>query len=340
MDDEAVLKFGLRGGLIELGKGPGLTGGKIAQGEGMGPGADGVLPEVVKHCQCGSRAVVYDSSMMWMIGEDGRRGQARAGRAWCLVVWLALLAVGCAAPRGGRGLEGRDFTFEEDTFAYANELVWEYGYDDRGRWRGRPREPRPDYTHRCFVMVRVAKQFWLHGQFEADLARVDDLTYRRLIREVIRSSPRRGREDEARVVIPGYGDLREFSEAWGGMLRAESGGAWQSYWQRGHWRVVIPFSRRHQERVAERLVEALELEGMTVAHLVRFPRLSINHAVVVYGFEDQEERGVFRVYDPNEPAAPLDLTYCGVRRQFEFPRTAYYPGGRVDVYEIYRGVCY
>jgi hypothetical protein len=181
---------------------------------------------------------------------------------------------------------------------------------------------------------------FLHARFDAEGAVVDDLTYRRLVQAVIGSSARRGRVEEERVVIPGYANLRDFSEDWAGLLQSEKGGAWQSYWQRGHWRMVFPFSRRHQERVAAGLLASLEREGVAVVHLVSFPSLRINHAVVVFEAEASDEGIVFGVYDPNAPEAPVRLTYGGEARRFEFPVNAYYPGGPLDVYEIYRGLCY
>lgn len=251
---------------------------------------------------------------------------------------MVCLLAGCASPQNEARTASRQFTFERDTFAYANELVWEYGYDETGRWIGRARDPKPDYTHRCFVVARSAKQFFLHARFDPEAEAVDDLTYRNLVREVIRSNPRRGRLKE-HVVIPGYGNLREFSEAWKGLLQAETGGAWQSYWQRGHWRMVFPFSRGHQERTARRLAESVEREGMTVVHLVQFPSLRINHSVVLFQVEESDTGLEFGVYDPNVPEAPARMTYDGLARTFEFPANAYYPGGPLDVYEIYSGVC-
>ena len=85
----------------------------------------------------------------------------------------------------------RRFEFERDTFAFANELVWEYRCDPATqKMISRRNEPPPTYAHRCFVMVRSARQFFYHARFEpAPVA--DEQTYRRLIREVVSRSPRR-----------------------------------------------------------------------------------------------------------------------------------------------------
>jgi hypothetical protein len=124
------------------------------------------------------------------------------------------------------------------------------------------------------------------------------------------------------------------------LLKAESGGAWQSYFQRGHWRMIFPFSRTHQENTARALVNSLKQNRPPVVHLVRFPQLSINHAVVLFDVAETETEIRFAAYDPNKPEKPTTLTYDRARRTFNLPANDYFIGGRVDVYEIYRSWCY
>ena len=74
-----------------------------------------------------------------------------------------------------------------------------------------------------------------------------------------------------------------------------------------------------------------------VHHVVRFPQLSINHALLVFAAKQLVQTIEFEVYDPNKPDRPKTLTYDRATRTFSFPGNDYWPGGRVDVYEIYRG---
>ncbi len=85
----------------------------------------------------------------------------------CLPGFLCLfmLSAGCASTRG----EYSPFSFDQDTFLYANELTRKYGFDEKGRWRTSKRNPKPAYTHRCFVVARSAKQFFLLAHFDASL---------------------------------------------------------------------------------------------------------------------------------------------------------------------------
>ena len=256
-----------------------------------------------------------------------------------LGVFLLLGFVGCSTSRPVTA-GPRPFDFSKDTFSYANELVWEYYFDEQGRWTHRAREPRPEYSHHCFVVARSAKQFFDHATFDPDAPPADRSTYRERIREVISTSPRKHPSRGERVVIPGYGDLREFSVAWEELLKRECGSWMHSYFQRGHWRMIFPFSRTHQEGMAVRLANAIRANRPPVVHLVQFPSLGINHASLLFGVTETWESILFDTYDPNAPERPVTLTYDRTTRTFSFPTNSYFPGGRVDVYEAYAGWLY
>ncbi len=96
----------------------------------------------------------------------------------------------------------RRFDFSRDTFAFANELLWEYQFDAATqKMRFRKREPAPAYAHRCFVITRAARQFLYHAHFDQAQKIADDDAYRRLIQEVLSRNPRL--PSETPVVLPG-----------------------------------------------------------------------------------------------------------------------------------------
>ena len=101
--------------------------------------------------------------------------------------------------------------------------------------------------------------------------------------------------------------------------------------------MVFPISRRHQERTARELVASLGAGRAPIVHLVRFPQLTINHGVVLFGCRETESAIHFAAYDPNVPAHPSGLSYERVPRTFVFPPNHYWAGGRVDVIEVFRG---
>jgi len=260
-------------------------------------------------------------------------------RVASLLFALGLLVLpGCAT--GTKPVSSRPFSFAHDTFAYANELVWVYYHDANGKWTSTKRDPKPEYSQHCFVVARTARQFFYAARFDTNLPVADDKTYLRLIRKVVNANPKKLRAEEDRIVIPGYPDLRTFSAAYEDTLKAECGGAWQSYFQCGHWRMVFPFSRRHQAATATELVGSLEAKLVPVVHLACFPSLAINHAVLVIGLREEPDRIEFSIYDPNYPEAPGTLTYNRTNRTFSLPANTYFEGGRVDVYQIYHGLCY
>ncbi|HTH47674.1 MAG TPA: hypothetical protein VMB21_09210 [Candidatus Limnocylindria bacterium] len=265
-------------------------------------------------------------------GPSGQAGRPTVRLRW-LGLPLAMLCFGCASsPR----VELAPFTHPADTLGFRNETLWSYSRDPQtGRQVHERREPPPDYTLRCFVLARVAKQFHAHARFEPGAAPLAPEEYRRRFRRLQARSTRTASAEADRIVFPGYADLRGFSQAHEAMLRAEAGGAWQSYFQRGQWRMVLPFSRAGQAREAARLVKAVRANTAPVLHVFTFPGLTVNHAVVLFSVEETASRLVFQAYDPNAPDEVLEVGYDRDRRQFSLPATAYFVGGPVNAYEVY-----
>lgn len=239
-------------------------------------------------------------------------------------------------PPAPSSLPPRRFDFERDAFAFPNELVWEYAFGADGPARTRRREPAPAYAHRCFVLARSARQFLYHARFEVAGTPLPAARYRERVRAVVRRSPRERCAAEEQVVFAGYDGLRAFSRDWTVLLKEECGGAWESYALRSHWRMVFPISRRHQAATAAELRERIRAGVAPIVHLVRFPQLTINHGVVLFECREVGSGVEFVGYDPNRPHEPATLDFDPVRRTFALPPNAYWPGGDLDVIEIYR----
>lgn len=257
-----------------------------------------------------------------------------------LLVVLVLSLGGCIISTVPRAEDNtRPFHFDQDTLSFANELDWVYSLNpETGKMDFTHVDPEPDYIHRCFVVVKTAKLFFLHASFDPDAKKADEKTYRELVKKVLALSPRDLKQSEQRIVIPGYANLRSFSKDWPNLIKDEAGGSWHSYVQLGNWRMILPFPRSGQEETAERLLTEVRANWPPIVHVVTFPIITINHAVLLYDARESEKTIVFAVYDPNHPEAAGELTYDRATRTFIFPATNYFADGPVNVYEVYHGL--
>ncbi|MSU58320.1 MAG: hypothetical protein EXS35_09090 [Pedosphaera sp.] len=249
-----------------------------------------------------------------------------------------------ASPSGpGSGMNSalppRRFEFERDSFAFANELHWAYEFDRAtGQTKFSKRDPKPTYAHRCFVLTRAARQFLYHARFDSAAVRpADEASFRRAIRAVMARNPRVPCAPETSVVFPGFAGLREFSRTHEALLKAECGGAWQSYVLRSHWRMIFPISRAHQARTAASLFAEIQRGASPIIHLVLFPKLTINHGMILFDAGETETGVTFQAYDPNLPAKPTEVSFDRATKTFSLPANHYWAGGVLDVIEIYTG---
>ncbi len=230
----------------------------------------------------------------------------------------------------------RAFHFERDTFAYPHELVWKYHFDSvTGAMTVWKAEPPPTYYHRCFVMVRATRQFFYHARFEAELPPADEKTYRDLIKQIVRRNARRQCPESERIVIPGFDGLRTFSRCHESLLKALCGAPWESYFLRSHWRMILPVPIWYREMMLNKLKASLPQRGLTLVHLFRFPKITINHGIALFGFTESAAAVEFDAYDPNIPEQPIKLVYEKESRQFTFAPNRYWGGGPLKVMEIY-----
>jgi hypothetical protein len=230
----------------------------------------------------------------------------------------------------------RAFEFERDTFAYPHELVWKYHFHPgTGTMTVCKAEPTPTYYHRCFVMVRATRQFFYHARFDPNSPCADTNTYRKLIRQIVRRNVRQRCPETERIVISGFDGLRAFSRAYEPLLKALCGAPWESYFLRSHWRMIFPVPAWYREMMARKLKASLPKRGLTLVHLFRFPHITINHGIALYGFTESAAAIEFDAYDSNIPEHPVKLIYEKQRHQFTFAANRYWGGGPLKVMEIY-----
>jgi hypothetical protein len=231
----------------------------------------------------------------------------------------------------------RRFDFMRDSFAFPNELVWEYQVDAAtGKRVLSPRAPKPEYAHRCFALARVARQFFYHARFAADQPVGTSEIYQQPIRAIIARNPRLPCKTADQIIIPGFAGLREFSQRHEKLLKNECGGAWRSYFLRSHWRMIAPFSRAHQARTAKSLLATILGHRLPILHLVKFPSLTINHCIVLFEANETGRGWEFTSYDPNNAESPEQLTFDRATQTFYLAANACWPGGELNVSHICR----
>lgn len=242
----------------------------------------------------------------------------------CLLALLSVVASAVAA---------RPFDVQRDTFAFANETVFQYGVDEQGELHISKREKPPSYAHRCFVLSRGVLQFWQFVRFAPEKRRVSREAYARLVKQISRI-PVWSRRESERIVVPGFRDLREFSEVMPGVLQ-ENLGAWlPSYLRVGNYRMAMGHPRIGQAAAAVWLKQSMSAGQPRALYLSRFPHM--NHCVVAYRMEMKPNGNPrFWVYDPNYPGKATWLDYRSDIRSFQFEPRWYFPGGQVNVMRTY-----
>lgn len=261
-------------------------------------------------------------------------GSCRGSASFCS---LALFLIAATTTKSA---SSSNFRFDRDTFAFANETVFEYrdGLAHLREPSAAANRRRP-YTSRCFVMSRAAMQFRKFARFAPRSAPLNDPALAERIRTVTRRSPwREALPADQRIVVPGYRNLRALSKARGRVLQENIGIGWTTYLRFGSIRMLSEFSRKYQEQTHANLDATLGRDGLFVAHLSTFPNLNINHAVLVYARKPASRRASierYAVYDPNHPDAPRELSWSPANRAFAYQKDWDFVGGFVRVYQVY-----
>jgi hypothetical protein len=258
------------------------------------------------------------------------------GRLAC-VWWLGAVATINVGPASAGEPE---FSFDCDTFAFQNATVLKY-QDGIAFFRpsSQGSDPANGYTRRCFVMTRTAMQFRKFARFNPHGVALDDQELAKRIRAVARRGPwLEALPENQRIVFPGYSNLREISKARTQVFEDNIGSGFMSYFRPSNLRMVFLESKGYQEKTHQNLDAALARGDMFVAFLTTYPKMSINHAVLIYGRKKShsgDELEHYFVYDPNHAEAPRELTWSPRERAFAYQKDIDFIGGFVRVYQSY-----
>jgi hypothetical protein len=247
-----------------------------------------------------------------------------------LVALVSLLVAACATVPPSERVARPEaaavpgFVFTPDTFAFANLIAARHARGD------------DVYAHYCFVLARGLRQFFAFARFDPASARLSPEAYVERVRAVTSRSPwAPPLSPDARVVIPGYANLREFSEAQESALKEGLG---SSFWTLVHWtnwRVTFPVTAGGQEEVAEEIMSELAAGRLVQLLVTNLPKIELNHTVVAFEYRVASAGVEFGVWDPNEPEAPGVITFDRSQRRFYATRMFDTEPGPIRAFRMY-----
>ena len=250
------------------------------------------------------------------------------------VAWLSAVAISAAT---ASAVEPQ-FRFDRDTFAFANQTVFEY-HEGHASLRKKSAVKRDAYNRHCFVLCRTAMQFKKFARFEPRGTPLDDTSLAARVRAVTHQAAwAKPLPENQRIVFPGYKNLRELSAARRELLQLNIGHGWPSYFRISNARMMFQTGDGYQEKTHNRLNATLARGEVFIGFLTTYPRLSINHSVLIYKQESfSPNPGVERyfVYDPNHPESPRELTWSPHDRSFSYQKDWDFIGGSVRIYQVY-----
>jgi hypothetical protein len=227
---------------------------------------------------------------------------------------------GAADPRA----TAPEFTFASDTFAFANLI--------RARHRGEDNL----YANYCFVLARAVRQFHAFARFDPALPRLDRAGYGERVRRVVAHHPwDPPLPPDDRVVVPGYRNLYEFSRDQEATVKEALGSRFWTLVNWTNWRVVLPVSGAHQERVASEITAELDAGRLVQLLVTNWPTPELNHSVVAYAYRGTDATLEFEVYDPNDPASPGRISFERRERRFRAARLYDTRPGPIRAFRMY-----
>jgi hypothetical protein len=232
------------------------------------------------------------------------------------------------------------FRYDRDTLGFANTTVFAYEQGKIVSQHNLFERKKPDrYTRRCFVMTRTVEQFYKFARFEPNSPRLDEDELHKRIRAVTRKPPwHDSLPPEKRIVIPGYRNLREMSQANTRLMQRNIGLGWVAYLRPGNGRMFYLHNRSYQEKTHTELEQTLARGEFFIAYLSDFPILHINHSVLVYthdGPRSADGTDHYLVYDPNHPEGPRHLKWLPAKREFNYQKDKEFVGGFTRVFQVY-----
>jgi hypothetical protein len=203
------------------------------------------------------------------------------------------------------------FEMPADTQAFYNYSHWD-------------RSKLPEFLQvaHCSGMALFARQVFNWASFDPSLPKTEDRAYRALLKKIFRVPTPTLPGARERIVIPGYANWHEMTEqpeieaivkdilgdALGDILRP----GW-------NWSPLDVFGSTHRSRSLIELDIRETLDQDRVAMLYLTDGFKTAHSVLAYGYEVQDDRVRYAIYDSNHPDGPTTMDFVFAEAKFDHP---------------------
>jgi hypothetical protein len=122
------------------------------------------------------------------------------------------------------------------------------------------------------------------------------------------------------------------------MFQRNLGSGFATYFRPANARMFFQHNREYQEKTHANLDTALKRDDLFVAYLSTFPKLEINHTILIFGRKpgrSKDDLVRYLAYDPNHPEAPRELAWSPRESAFVYQKDIDFVGGFVRVYQCY-----
>jgi hypothetical protein len=198
----------------------------------------------------------------------------------------------------------------------SGEAFHNYSHWDRSKL------PEALQVAHCSGMALFARQVFNWASFDPSLPQASEAEYRVLLRKIYRVPTALLPDARARIVLPGYATWYEMTarpeietivkdllgDALGDILRRN--------W---NWSPIDVFGSTHRSRSLIELNIRETLSQNHVALLYLTDGIKTAHSVLAYGYEVQEDRVVYLVYDSNHPDEPTQMSFLFKQAKFDHP---------------------
>src|SRR5947208_13747342 len=205
-----------------------------------------------------------------------------------MLTGVCRLGIFIAVALVARSAAGSGFRFDRDTLAFQNATVLKY---KNGvpflRARSTSNDPASKYSRCCFCMTRTVMQFRKFARFDPPGIPLDDNQLGARIRAVSRHFAwQEPLPENERIVFPGYANLRQMSKARAEVFKENIGSGFITYFRPSNTRMFFQHRRKYQDRTHATLGDSFSRCVLFVGDLSAYPKLTINHLLVVSGREN------------------------------------------------------